>query len=195
MGWEPTLLDVTVSVIVQEEFAGTVGKGKRVAEVKPPYEKPLAPQIACDAVTDMLVGETATSRVVIEKEFGFVIVTVSVEVPPEAMLAGLNEFEGMVKWTVLAMVRVAVLLAAPAVVVCVVVTPEVVLFSVPVVELVTLKITVQLLLAGIVMPVKLADVAPAVKVVGVVPEQVPVTEPPDAVMPVGKVSLKAPPVS
>jgi hypothetical protein len=92
-------------------------------------------------------------------------------------------------------VNVAVLLAAPAVGVCVVVTPEVVLFSVPAVELLTLKITVQELLAGIVIPLKLADVAPAVRVVGVVPAQEPVTEPPAAVMPVGNVSLKAPLVS
>jgi hypothetical protein len=76
-----------------------------------------------------------------------------------------------------------------------VVTPEVMLFSAPAVELVTLNITVQLPLVGIVMPLKLADVAPAVKVVGVVPAQVPVTDPPAAVMPVGNVSLNAPPVS
>ena len=55
-------------------------------------------------------------------------------------------------------VRVAVLLAAPAVAVCVVVTPDVVLFWVPGILLVTLKATVQLPLAGIAMPVKLSDV-------------------------------------
>ena len=55
-------------------------------------------------------------------------------------------------------VRVAVLLGVPAVVVCVVVTPEVALFWTPMVLLVTLKVTVQLPLAGIVIPVKLKDV-------------------------------------
>ena len=59
--------------------------------------------------------------------------------------------------------------------------------------LVTLKITVQLLLSGIVMPLKLSAVAPAVKVAGVVPTQVPVTLPPEALMLVS-VSVNAPPV-
>ena len=90
-------------------------------------------------------------------------------------------------------VRFAVLLAAPAVVVCVVVTPEVVLGFTPTLLLVTLKITVQLALAGILIPVKLNAVAPAVSVLGVVPAQVPVTEPPAALMEVS-VSLNAPPV-
>jgi hypothetical protein len=128
------------------------------------------------------------------KAFGLVNVSVAVEVPPAVIEVGLNEGT-KVAWTGVEMAREAVLLAALAVGVCVVVTPEGVLFSVPTVELVTLKITVQELLEGIVMPEKLAEVAPAVRVVGVVPEQVPVTEPATAVMPVGNVSLKAPPVS
>jgi hypothetical protein len=70
----------------------------------------------------------------------------------------------------------------PADGVCVVVTPEVVLGFAPAVLLVTLKTTVQLLLAGIVIPVKLRAVAPAVRVFGVVPTQVPVTAPPTALM-------------
>jgi hypothetical protein len=91
-------------------------------------------------------------------------------------------------------VRVAVLLAAPAVVVWVVVTPEVELFCVPAVVLVTLNVTVQLPLAGIVMPVKLRDVWPDVKLDGVVPLHVPPTDPPAALM-LTSVSVKAPPVS
>ena len=90
-------------------------------------------------------------------------------------------------------VRVAVLLAAPAVGVWVVVTPEVVFGCAPTVLLVTLKITVQFPLAGIVIPVKLRAVCPEVNDVGVVPTQVPVTEPPAALM-LASVSLKAPPV-
>src|SRR5260370_553407 len=79
-------------------------------------------------------------------------------------------------------VRVAVLLAAPADGVCVVVTPDVVLGFPPAVLLVTLKITVQLLLAGIVIPLKLRAVAPGLRVAGVVPVQVPPTAPPTALM-------------
>ena len=55
-------------------------------------------------------------------------------------------------------VRVAVLLAAPVVLVCVVVTPDVALFWTPMVLLVTLKLTVQLPLAGMAIPVKLRAV-------------------------------------
>src|SRR5260370_35855475 len=88
-------------------------------------------------------------------------------------------------------VRVAVLLCAPAVGVWVVVTPEVWLLLPPVVLLVTLKVTVQLPLAGIAIPVKLSEVAPAPRVPGVVPTQVPPTAPPTALM-FTSVSVKAP---
>jgi hypothetical protein len=88
----------------------------------------------------------------------------------------------------------AVLLAAPAVVVCVVVTPEVVFGWVPIVLLVTVKVTVQLPLAGIVIPEKLREVAPPESVAGVVPTQVPPMAPPMALM-FTRVSVKAPPVS
>src|SRR5260370_1048621 len=71
--------------------------------------------------------------------------------------------------------REAVLLGEPAEGVCVVVTPDVVLGFPPTVLLVTLKVTVQLLLAGIVIPLKLRAVAPGLRVAGVVPVQVPPT--------------------
>src|SRR5712692_3733702 len=90
-------------------------------------------------------------------------------------------------------VSVAVLLCAPAVGVWVVVTPEVWLLLPPSVLLVTLKVTVQLPLAGIAMPVKLSAVAPALRVLGVVPTQVPPTTPPTALM-FTSVSVNAPPV-
>src|SRR5438552_2743864 len=57
----------------------------------------------------------------------------------------------------------------------------------------TLKVTVQLLLDGIVIPLKLSDVAPAARVLGVVPTQVPPTAPPTALM-FARVSVNAPPV-
>src|SRR5216684_595793 len=90
-------------------------------------------------------------------------------------------------------VSVAVLLCAPAVGVCVVVTPEVWLLLPPGVLLMTLKVTVQLLLAGIAIPVKLRAVAPALRVLGVVPTQVPPTAPPTALM-FTSVSVNAPPL-
>src|ERR1039457_3252393 len=90
-------------------------------------------------------------------------------------------------------VRVAVLLAVPAVGVCVVVTPEVVLGLPPTVLLVTLNVTVQLP-DGIVIPVKLRAVAPALNEEGVVPVQVPPTAPPTALM-LASVSVNAPPVN
>ena len=61
-------------------------------------------------------------------------------------------------------------------------------------ELVTLKVTVQVPLAGIVIPLKLRAVAPAVKVFGVVPTHVPPTAPPEAFI-FASVSVNAPPVS
>jgi len=91
-------------------------------------------------------------------------------------------------------VSVAVLLPAPAIGVCVVVTPEVVLFCEPGVLLVTLNVTVQLLFAGILIPEKLSDVALADKLAGVVPVQVPPRAPPAALM-LLSMSVKAPPDS
>jgi len=75
-----------------------------------------------------------------------------------------------------------------------VVTPDVVFGWGPAVLLVTLKITVQLLLADIVIPLKLRAVCPAVKVLGLVPAQVPLTAPPTALM-LTSVSVNVPPVS
>jgi hypothetical protein len=87
----------------------------------------------------------------------------------------------------------AVLLTGPAVDDCVVVTPEVVFGCVPILLLVTVKVTVQLPLAGIVIPEKLSAVAPPPSDAGVVPEQVPPTAPPKALI-FTSVSVKVPPV-
>jgi hypothetical protein len=118
---------------------------------------------------------------------------VTVEDPPDEIDVGLNAF-AMAGVASAVTVRLAVLLTAPAVGVWVVVTPEVVLGCEPTVELVTLKVTVQLPLAGIVIPLKLSDEAPAVNELGVVPTQVPPTEPPVALI-FESVSVNAPPVS
>jgi hypothetical protein len=74
----------------------------------------------------------------------------------------------------------------------VVVTPEVVFGWAPTIVLVTLKVTVQVLLAGIVIPEKLSAVAPAASVGGFVPTQVPPTAPAAALM-FASVSVTAPP--
>ena len=85
-------------------------------------------------------------------------------------------------------------LPVPGEAVCVVVTPEVELGRTPGELLVTSKITVHELLAGIVIPLKLKAVAPATRLAGVVPTQVPVTAPPTALI-LLSVSVNAPPVS
>src|ERR1017187_8650049 len=85
------------------------------------------------------------------------------------------------------------LLTDPAVDVCVVATPEVWLLLPPKLALVTVKVTVQLPLVGIKIPVKLRAVWPPLKEVGVVPVQVPPTDP-AAVLMLDSVSVNAPPV-
>lgn len=64
----------------------------------------------------------------------------------------------------------------------------------PGVSLVTAKLTVQLPLAGMVMPLKLSVVAPALSMTGVVPVQVPPTAPLTAVIP-ESMSVKDAPVN
>src|SRR5450631_3737947 len=91
-------------------------------------------------------------------------------------------------------VKLAVLLTVPAVGVCVVVTPDVAFGLTATLLLVTANVTVQLPPAGIVIPVKLSAVAPALNVPGVVPTQVPPTAPPTALM-LTSVSVNAPPVN
>src|SRR5260370_287388 len=109
-----------------------------------------------------------------------------------SLIERLNAFV-MVGDAMLFTVRVAVLLGEPGEGVCVVVTPDVVLGFPPTVLLVTLKVTVQLPLAGIVIPVKLSAVALALRVLGVVPAQVRPTAPPTALMLTSE-SVNAPPV-
>ena len=86
------------------------------------------------------------------------------------------------------------MLAVPAVGVCVVVTPDVLFGFPPVWLLVTLKVTVQLPDAGMLIPVKLNAVWPAVNDEGAVPVQVPPTAPATALI-FTSVSVNAPPVS
>ncbi len=110
---------------------------------------------------------------------GLVIVIVKVETPFKVIEDGVKLFAIC---GVPVTVNVAVLLAAPAVVVCVVVTPDVVFGLIPATLLVTEKVTVQLLLAGIVIPLKLKAVAPADKLLGDVPVHVPPIAPATALI-------------
>ena len=84
-------------------------------------------------------------------------VKVTTDVPPDTIDVGLNALV-MVGVASAVTVRLAVLLTAPAVGVCVVVTPDVVFGLLATLLLVTLKMIVQLLFAGIEIPVKLRAV-------------------------------------
>jgi hypothetical protein len=196
LGFPPAVLLVTLKITVQLLLAGivipvklsAVAPAARVFGVVPTQVPVTAPPAAL-----MLARVSENAPPVSAEVLMFDSVNVTAELPPDAIVAGLNAL-AMVGVASAVTVSVAVLLAAPAVGACVVVTPEVVLGFPPTVLLVTVKITVQLPLAGIVIPVKLRAVAPAARLFGVVPTQVPVTAPPNALM-FTSVSLNAPPVS
>src|SRR5580658_6715911 len=182
LGLPPRLLLVTLNVTVQLPLAGMVIPVKlravapplRVPGVVPTQVPPTAPPTAL-----MLTSVSANAPPVSADALLLDKVRVTVELPPDTIEVGLNALL-MVGEARAVTVRVAVLLAAPAVGVCVVVTPEVVLGLPPRLLLVTLNVTVQLPLAGMVIPVKLRAVAPPLRVPGVVPTQVPPTAPPTA---------------
>ena len=188
------MLLVTLNVTVQLPDPGIVMPVKlravapavNVFGVVPAQVPPTAPPTA-----DMFASVSENAPPVRADVLLLVRVSVTVEEPPDGIEVGLN---ALLMLGAASTVRFAVLLAVPAVVVCVVVTPDVVLGCTPGVLLVTLKITVQLPFCGMVMPLKLSAVAPAVNVFGVVPAQVPVTLPPAALIFVS-VSVNAPPVS
>jgi len=193
LGSEPTVVLVTLNVTVQLLLAGMVIPVKlsavtpavKVDGVVPTHVPPTAPPTALIFASVSVKAPPVSAAVSV-----FFKVSVTVEAPPGAIDVGLNALAMVAAPTS----RIAVLLAVPAVGVCVVVTPEVVLGSEPTVVLVTLNVTVQLLLLGMVIPVKLSAVTPAVKVDGVVPTQVPATAPPSALI-LTSVSVNAPPVS
>src|SRR5580658_136720 len=197
LGLPPRLLLVTLNVTVQLPLAGMVIPVKlravapplRVPGVVPAQVPPTAPPTAL-----MLTSVSANAPPVSADALLLDKVRVTVELPPDTIEVGLNALLMVGEARAAVTVRVAVLLAAPAVGVCVVVTPEVVLGLPPRLLLVTLNVTVQLPLAGMVIPVKLRAVAPPLRVPGVVPTQVPPTAPPTALM-LTSVSANAPPVS
>jgi hypothetical protein len=186
------VLLVTLKITVQLPFAGiaipvklsAVAPAGRVFGVVPTQVPPTAPPSAL-----MLTSVSVNAPPVSAEALLLASVKVTTEFPADAIVAGLNALAIV---GALETVRVAVLLGGPAVVVCDVVTPVVVLFWTPRVLLVTLKITVQLLVFGMVIAVKPRAVAPAARVFGVVPTHVPVTAPPTALM-LTSVSLKLAP--
>jgi hypothetical protein len=194
LGCTPGVLLVTAKVTVQEPLAGIVipVKLKAVAPatsvfgVVPKQLPPTAPPTALIFTNVSVKAAPVSAEALLSLK-----VSVTVEVPPGVIVFGENAFAivGEAKT-----VSVAILLAGPVSGVCVVATPEVWFGFAPGVLLVTAKVTVQELLAGMLIPVKLNAVAPAANVFGVVPVQVPPTAPPTALI-FTSVSVNAPPVS
>jgi hypothetical protein len=184
---------VTLNITVQLPLAGIVIPVKlRAVAPAVKVDGAVPTQVPPTAPPSALIFDSVSVNAppVIAVALAFFKVSVTVELPPDTIDAGLNA---------LAIVGVptssiALLLAVPAAGVCVVVTPEVLLGSEPTVVLVTLNVTVQLPLLGMVIPVKLSAVAPAVKVEGAVPTQVPPTAPPSALI-FDSASVKAPAVN
>ena len=162
LGWTPAVLLVTVKVTVQLLFAASVNPKKLREVAPPPNDAGPAPQVPPTLVFGAMLMLTRLSvNVALVRATLLLLETVRVtrEVKPVPIDVGLNDLV-MVGDAVAVTVKLAVLLAGPAVGVWVVVTPEVVLGWTPAVLLVTVKVTVQLLLAGIVNPKKLREVVP-----------------------------------
>ncbi len=181
-GLVPCVLLVTAKVTVQEPLAGIVMplKLKAVAPAPSTFEDaPVQVPPAAPPTALILVSMSVKLALVRLLAFGFISVSVTVELPPGAIELGLK---ALLIAGAPNTVRLAVLLAAPALGVCVVVTPEVVFGCVPIVLLVTANVTVQEPLPGIVIPLKLKDVAPALSTFEDAPVQVPPAAPPTALM-------------
>ena len=190
LGLVATLLLVTLKITVQLPLAGIVILVKLSAVAPPLNEDGVVPTqepVTLPATALMFTSVSVKAPLVRADPLLFDRVTVTTEVPPDTIDAGANAL-AMVGTA--STVRLALLLPVPTVV-CDVVMPEVALGWTPGVLLVTLKITVQLPLAGMVIPVKLSAVAPPLNEDGVVPTQEPVTLPATALM-FTSVSVKAP---
>jgi hypothetical protein len=182
LGCMPPVLLVTLNVTVQLLFAArpTPLKLSAVApavnvlgEVPvqvPPTEPPAALMLTSVSENEALCNIDALL---------LAMVRVTTDVPPDGMLVGLKPLEMVGAATT---VKFTVLLPDPATGVWVEVTPDVLLGWTPGVVLVTLNVTVQVVLPAMPIPLKLRAVAPAVRVFGVVPVQVPPTAPPAALI-------------
>jgi len=195
-GLTPICVLVTLKVTVQNADAGiemplnvsVVAPANKVDGAIPAQVPPTAPP---KALMFTSVSEKAAPVSAVALLFDSVRVTA--EIPPGRIDAGLKSLAIVGEDSTIT-VRLAVLLAAPTVAGCVVITPELLFGLRPICVLVTLKVTVQFADAGMVMPLKVSAVAPAVNIDGDVPAQVPPTAPPNAVM-FTSVSEKDAPVS
>ena len=161
---------------VQEPFAGTVPPASEtlpaVLVTTPPAQLvavlPLPARTRPDPGANGKVSVILV--IVIAAALGFVTVMVSVDTPPETMLAGRNALA--IPGAAAVTVRFAVFDAAP-IADSAVVTPEGVLGKTPATLPETGIVTVQVPVAGIVSPVKVSAVWPAVKLLLAAPTQVP----------------------
>jgi hypothetical protein len=180
--WVPIVGLVTVKVTVQLPRAGIVIPEKLSAVAPPPIAAGVVPaQVPPTTPPKALMFTRVSVKEPPVRAALLLLLSVKVttEFAPGRIALGLNALAMVGRFPT---VSVAVLLAVPGTGVCVVVTPEVVFGWIPGVPLVTLNVTVHPLLAGIAIFEKLSAVAPAARVFGVVPTQVPPTAPPTAVM-------------
>ncbi len=174
LGFVPMVLLVTTTVTVQLPLAGMVRPAK-VSAVCPLVKLLLlaptqVPPAFCAPLIDMLPSVSLKLAPVSGKPFVLANVKVIVLVPPDVIEVGENALAMVGSATT---VRLTALLPAPAVGVSVVLTPLVLFGLVPSVLLVTTTVTVQLPLAGIVIPLKVRFVCPLVKLLLLAPVQVP----------------------
>jgi hypothetical protein len=192
LGLTPIVLLVTTTVTVQVPTTGIVIPVKLKAVFPAVNELPEAPvQVPPAApVAKMLIFVSVSvnaAPVSAVKALALFSVKVTVEVPPDVIVKGANALAmvGLANT-----VRLAVLLTAPAPTVWLVVTPLVVFTLTPSVLLVTTTVTVQLPAAGIVNPVKVSAVAPAVNELPEAPVQVPPAAPAAEILIFVSVSVK-----
>jgi hypothetical protein len=175
LGCTPNVVDVTVTVTVQLLLAGIeipLKVSAVVAFAKLLLAAPVhVPPALWAPLIDILLKVSEKPAPVKILALGLESVNVMVEVPPVTMVAGLKAFEMVAGPST---VKFAVFDAVP-IAVCAVVTPLVVFGFTPSVLDVTTTVTVQLLLAGIVIPDRLRLVAPSKRLLLFAPTQVPST--------------------
>ena len=190
-GLIPTLSDVTTTVTVQLPLAGMVMPLKASAVwlavkllVFAPTQVPAAAPVA---FTRMLTRVSVKLALVSATPLVLARVKVMVEVPSALIVVGRKALlmVGVAAPTVKLTGAAGALGGAWSVV-----TAEVVFGKVPATSLVMTTVTVQVLLAGMVMPVKLSAVWPAVKLLVLAPTQVPAAAPTALMLMLTSVSVK-----
>jgi hypothetical protein len=148
--------------------------------------------LICPGETGKTSVNAGVARLIAALGLVFVSVMVKVLAAPAEIVLGLNALAMLGE---MATLNVAVLLTGPAPWVCEVVTPLLVLGLLPATELVTVTVTVQLVPAGRLNPLKLSAVALALNVLALAPVQVPPAAPALAIRMLTKVSVKPAPVN